>query len=339
MSTRFSFWLGRIVTALALFGVVVLLETSAQGREPSAERVEVILEKLVCQKQNETTDDEIFYAAAAVDGVGEGSAISGPSTTERGNTDGNTAWSMSSGLKGNFIKLNIRVASINVAKGQQGRFSFALIEADGVGAKEGTKIAGSLLQICRDPKIIAVGGALETASSILPSDSNDCLGVLVREVHNLGGGDIQLRPAKIGNDEAEGHDAEFKMQGKSHFQVRFTGEDADYLAEFSLRYIKGTDESAAEPNDKKPLASDSPKLPIPMGAAAIDLSTVRGKQQALVALGYDVGKVDGLDGPKTQAAAKKFQLDHGIEVVGKLGPKTTAKLRELLKEKNIPFKN
>lgn len=41
--------------------------------------------------------------------------------------------------------------------------------------------------------------------------------------------------------------------------------------------------------------------------APLNLGTLRGIQAGLAALGYEPGPIDGLDGPKTQAAVKAFQ--------------------------------
>lgn len=73
--------------------------------------------------------------------------------------------------------------------------------------------------------------------------------------------------------------------------------------------------------------------------ASIDLSNLLGKQRALAALGYHPGNPDGVDGPKTQAAAKEFQKAQGLKADGKIGPMTAAKLREALKAKGVEFKN
>lgn len=61
-----------------------------------------------------------------------------------------------------------------------------------------------------------------------------------------------------------------------------------------------------------------------------DLSTVRALQEALVELGYDPGKVDGLMGPRTANALRAFQRRGGLLADGVLGPLTEAALRRAL---------
>jgi len=55
--------------------------------------------------------------------------------------------------------------------------------------------------------------------------------------------------------------------------------------------------------------------------------TIKDAQIMLDSAGYNVGKIDGIDGPLTQAAVKAFQKDAGFtgrDVDGKFGPKTLA---------------
>lgn len=55
---------------------------------------------------------------------------------------------------------------------------------------------------------------------------------------------------------------------------------------------------------------------------------VRQLQQALEALGYDPGAIDGNFGPSTVAAVKSFQTDHGIAADGIVGTVTWRNIDE-----------
>ena len=54
----------------------------------------------------------------------------------------------------------------------------------------------------------------------------------------------------------------------------------------------------------------------------INLDDLKGVQSALSKLAYDPGKADGLDGPNTQNAVRRFQAHASIKVDGKVGPET-----------------
>ncbi len=45
---------------------------------------------------------------------------------------------------------------------------------------------------------------------------------------------------------------------------------------------------------------------------------VKRVQESLVALGYDPGPIDGLVGPRTVSALRKFESDNGLPVRGQL---------------------
>jgi peptidoglycan hydrolase-like protein with peptidoglycan-binding domain len=55
---------------------------------------------------------------------------------------------------------------------------------------------------------------------------------------------------------------------------------------------------------------------------------VRELQRRLNRLGYESGRVDGLFGPITERATKRFQARNGLRVDGIVGPRTLRKLRQ-----------
>lgn len=58
--------------------------------------------------------------------------------------------------------------------------------------------------------------------------------------------------------------------------------------------------------------------------------TVKQQQLLLSFLGYDLGKIDGISGPKTQDAIRKFQNDYGISANSIWNAQTEAKAREVI---------
>ena len=61
---------------------------------------------------------------------------------------------------------------------------------------------------------------------------------------------------------------------------------------------------------------------------------VRDLQEALKALGFDPGPIDGVFGASTESAVKKFQQARG-SVDGRFGPKTEAAVRKLQQDSNL----
>lgn len=57
-------------------------------------------------------------------------------------------------------------------------------------------------------------------------------------------------------------------------------------------------------------------------ALAQSSATIRDAQQSLKDKGFDPGAVDGVNGPATRAAVKKYQAQQNISADGVLGPKT-----------------
>jgi len=73
-------------------------------------------------------------------------------------------------------------------------------------------------------------------------------------------------------------------------------------------------------------AQSAPETNIQPSPSLQMVSDVRSAQQALKDDGYNVGPIDGKMGPKTAAALRKFQKDHGIQATGRLDSQTLAAL-------------
>lgn len=86
---------------------------------------------------------------------------------------------------------------------------------------------------------------------------------------------------------------------------------------FRGKYPAGIGEVVLSPPTDNPSAPD-------------DKEAVTEYQGQLAALGYAVGPVDGIRGPKTIAAVKAFQKDHDLVVDGIVGPATRATLANAL---------
>ncbi len=68
----------------------------------------------------------------------------------------------------------------------------------------------------------------------------------------------------------------------------------------------------------------------------INIDDIEGVQKALSKLGFDPGKIDGVDGPNTQKAVRAFQAHASIDIDGKIGKQTRKALADKLSEKAKP---
>jgi len=100
---------------------------------------------------------------------------------------------------------------------------------------------------------------------------------------------------------------------------------------------KGAVAGAPPTNDTAPVArafrpDGTFYVEVPTGRKGTAVADV---QKALIALGYPLPTygADGLRGPETTAAVKKFQADNGLTADGIPGPVTVAKINDVLKAK------
>jgi peptidoglycan hydrolase-like protein with peptidoglycan-binding domain len=100
------------------------------------------------------------------------------------------------------------------------------------------------------------------------------------------------------------------------------------IAEFQVAADADADEADA---DEAPAAAAAAPAAAPAAPpAARGQANVLGIQKALQRLGYDPGKIDGVSGPQTHAAIKKFQAASGLAADGIPGAKTQAALAKAL---------
>ena len=79
-----------------------------------------------------------------------------------------------------------------------------------------------------------------------------------------------------------------------------------------------------QPSRPQPAPASTPQ---PAPAVNVEGMTIFEMQERLNELGYKLGTVDGVSGPKTAEALKKFQSDNKLPPTGTIDPETIRKLR------------
>jgi len=67
--------------------------------------------------------------------------------------------------------------------------------------------------------------------------------------------------------------------------------------------------------------------PAPLGPRRLSNGELREVQTKLQALGHDPGPVDGMHGPQTVAAVKRYEIANGAEPTGNIDLRLLARLR------------
>lgn len=99
---------------------------------------------------------------------------------------------------------------------------------------------------------------------------------------------------------------------------------------------RGSASTDRQPPAHRPAASSAVPLEPGDGYLHGGLARVRNLQGDLRGLGYRPGRADGLFGPRTEHAVRRFQREHGLVVDGIVGPKSLAALRSLSGRKRSP---
>jgi peptidoglycan hydrolase-like protein with peptidoglycan-binding domain len=81
------------------------------------------------------------------------------------------------------------------------------------------------------------------------------------------------------------------------------------------------------PQPTRPQAAPSAQPRTPEPAVSVEGMTVFEMQERLNEMGYKLGAVDGVSGPRTVEALKKFQSDNKLPPTGTIDPETIRKLR------------
>jgi hypothetical protein len=92
----------------------------------------------------------------------------------------------------------------------------------------------------------------------------------------------------------------------------------------------------------KPLAAGEQPPSLTYGQGFIGYQTERQElqlavdtQEALLDLGYDIGEMDGVIGPKTRKAIQQFQREQGLSPSGRSSTDLVARMRRVAEEKGL----
>jgi Putative peptidoglycan binding domain/Peptidase family M23 len=188
-------------------------------------------------------------------------------------------------------------------------------------AKDSGKVYGAQIFV-RDPsdRMGCFYTHLTDVPESLAQDSAISRGDFIGRVHEFGGitGHVHMAVCEIFGDVASGERVGVDLHD---LYVSLSGTDNGVTVTFH------------QARGRAPEVSGGGGEPVP---EVLDLSTIRGIQQGLVALGFDSGPTDGLDGPQTQAAIAAFQVAHGLlDQDGVATPDTLAALAAILNQHGI----
>lgn len=116
--------------------------------------------------------------------------------------------------------------------------------------------------------------------------------------------------------------------GQLHTQVASLDQRVADL-EFEVRGLQSRSATTELPAAPSP-AGTAIQVPVTAGPAASTTPATRDIQQALANAGFYQGPIDGKSGPLTQDAIRAFQQANGLQVDGKVGPQTWARLSTYL---------
>ena len=132
----------------------------------------------------------------------------------------------------------------------------------------------------------------------------------------------------------------FVRQGRRRLKLELHGDrdeplrDTDYHIVVNGQFREGRTDGEGVLDEPIPMRRTEVRLTIGdreigLLVAHLDpIETIAGCQARLNNLGYVSGPVDGIVGPRTEAATRAFQQDAGIGVDGIIGPVTRAHLQD-----------